>query len=151
MKTEEMYHEANQSEFEQRKPAKYIDIIKTLQAKKNDVLNGNEDAYKVMLLAKRIEDEIKKIKSEILEQAIEETMQAVEFNGYRFENTASGRYDYSNNIEWKQLNDAKKQLETDMKLASKSKNNYINEETGEIIQPAVYKPNKTSVKITKIK
>jgi len=98
-----------------------------------------------------IEDEIKKIKSEILEQAIEETMQAVEFNGYRFENTASGRYDYSNNIEWKQLNDAKKQLETDMKLASKSKNNYINEETGEIIQPAVYKPNKTSVKITKIK
>ena len=151
MKTEEMYHEANQNEFEQRKPAKHIDIIKVLQAKKNDVLNGNEDAYKVMLLAKRIEDEIKKIKSEILEQAIEETMQAVEFNGYRFENTASGRYDYSNNIEWKQLNDAKKQLETDMKLASKSKNNYINEETGEIIQPAVYKPNKTSVKITKIK
>jgi len=151
MKTEEMYHEANLNEFEQRKPAKYIDIIKTLQAKKNDVLNGNEDAYKVMLLAKKIEDEIKKIKSEILEQAIEETMQTVEFNGYKFENTASGRYDYSNNIEWKQLNEAKKQLEEDMKLASKSKNSYINEETGEIIQPAVYKPNKTSVKITKIK
>jgi len=127
-----------------------IDILNLLERKKNDVLDGNEDGYKVMLMIKKIDEYLKKVKSDILDVAVSETSDKIEWNGFCFENTASGRYDYTVNQEWVKLNTQRKQLEKDMQMACKSNNSYINEETGEIIQAAIFKANKTSVKITKL-
>ena len=125
-------------------------ILTLLEQRKTAVLEGFEDGFKLALFIKLFEEKLKKIKTEIQETAVSETIEKIEWSGYRFENTQSGRYNYSNFGKWNDLNDAKKQLETDMKAASKSKNTIVDKE-GEIIEPAIYKANKTSIKITKIK
>ena len=127
------------------------DIFSFLERKKKAVVDGFDDAFKLSLFIKLFEEKLKTIKSEVLEQVIYETETSVEWQGYKFEQTSGGRYNYSKNKEWNELKSQIKNIEIDMQNAYKSDHAYINEETGEVIMPAVFMPNKTSIKITKIK
>jgi len=150
----ENLQEETRLQIERNKVLKTIcknDIFSFLEHQKNQVIEGFEDGYKLALFLKLMEEKIKKIKSEIMQDVITETLEPKKYQGYEIANTSGGRYSYDNNQEWCKLNDAKKQLEQDMQKAAKSDHSYINEETGEIIQAAIYKPNKTSYKILKIK
>jgi len=64
------------------------------------------------------------------------------------------KYDYSNNEQWielenqiKPLRDKQKVIEEQMKSASKNGKSFVDEETGEIIRPAI-KKSTTSIEIT---
>lgn len=122
-----------------------------LDRKKTDVLEGNDDAYKLMLFIKKLEEKLKSVKNDILEVAVDETTDKIEWNGYRFENTSSGRYNYDHCLEWTELKERMKTIEKNMQIVYKSGNAMFDNETGEEVQPAEFKPSKKSVKITKYK
>lgn len=132
-------------------PVTYDSLMSYLNARKNAVIDGYEDAHILAIQLKNFEEAISVIKEQIKETILSELSQPIEMNGFRIEETQSGRYDYSDSLEWQTLEQKKKQLEKDMQAAYKSNHAYINEETGEIIQAAKFKPYSPSYKITKLK
>jgi len=126
-------------------------VFKFLETKKNKVLDGYKNGYELALNLKKLEIEIEKIKNEIRKTVCNEVDGGYEWSGYKFETTASGRYNYSESEKWNDINDKKKALEKDMKYSFKTGKIMFDKETGEEIISANYKPNKTSYKISKIK
>lgn len=125
-------------------------IFDFLEIEKNKVINGYADGYKLAILLDVLTDKLTEIKTAISEIVISEVQQPVNYNGFRIEQSAGGRYDYSNNEYWNLLNSQIKGIEKSMQLASKV-NGEIADENGEIIIQAIYKKNKTSFKISKTK
>ena len=130
---------------------KSLDIISFLNKKKTEVIEGYEDGYKVLAMIKLLETEIEAIKKELQPIAVNELSEPILWQGFKFEQTASGRYDYSHSLEWNELNEQRKKLEKDMQIVWKTGNAMFDNQTGLEIQPAVYKPNTVSIKITKTK
>jgi hypothetical protein len=128
-----------------------MDILK----KKEQVLNGNYNPLQLMKELTELEKAIKEAKSEIMEEAINEFdkhgAKTIKEYGYEISSTQSGRYDYSNNPDWNSLNNDRKELETKMQAAYKANGSVIDEETGELIEPALYKSNKASLRFKKLK
>lgn len=58
-----------------------------------------------------------------------------------------GHYDYTKVPGWKQANDKTTMIEKQAQLAYKAGGPVVDEETGEVIQPAKFIPNKKSIAI----
>ena len=135
----------------QKEKITFEKIFKFFETKKNEVLDGYKNGYELALSLKKLEILFKKVKDEIRESVCSEVDGGYEWSGHKFETTASGRYDYSESEKWNDLNDRKKAFEKDMQHSFKTGKIIFDEETGEEIVSANYKPNKISYKITKLK
>lgn len=155
-KSEKMFAEANQI-IEQNKNTvpitneKFLDFLTT---KINQVKDGFEDGYKVAVLIKILEDNIKQAKETLKEFVLDELKGgSLEYQNVRIEATAGGRYDYSANTEIVELQAKIKAIQSDMKRAYSAslKGQTIVNADGEIVEPAIYNHNKDSYKIIKRK
>ncbi len=127
-----------------------IDFETQLKEKADRIINGYESAVKSAVFIKKAEDAIKVFKEKIKEYVIDEIENGENtVDNVRLEVTSSGRYDYSSNPDYVELKNKLKEIEKDMQHAYKSGKSLINEETGEIIPPAKFIPNKKSYKIIK--
>lgn len=137
----------------ERKPFEITEdkILNYLLKRKKEVVDGQKNGYELALFLKELDDIIKGIKSEIIDTVLSEFEDKYEYNGFRFEKTQSGRYTYNHSKDWNDMNEKRKELEKIMQMSFKTGKSIINEETGEVYESAVYKPNKESYKISKIK
>lgn len=125
-----------------------------LEEKKQQVLNGDYNALKLYGELADLEKAIKKAKAEILEDAIIEFEKhgekSVSANGFEISKSQSGRYDYSDNADWNKLQSNIKELEKKMQAAYKGGGEILDNDTGEIIEPATYKASKEGLKFKKL-
>ncbi len=126
-----------------------IDFETQLKEKADRIINGYESAVKSAVFIKKAEDAIKVFKEKIKEYVIDEIENGETLDGYKLEVTSGGRYNYSSNPDYVELKNKLEEIEKDMQVAYKSGKSLINEETGEIIPPAKFIPNKKSYKIIK--
>lgn len=124
-----------------------MDFIK----KKEQVLNGEYDALKLYTELTELEKAIKDAKAEILEDAMTEFdkhgEKTVVLHGYEIAVTQSGRYDYSSSSDWNTKKAELKDIETKMQAAYKSNSSVLDNDTGEVFEPASYKSNKASLRL----
>ena len=116
--------------------------------------DGNDCPLKAMMKLKEIENSVKTAKAQIMPFALNEISyyekDKTEIDGIKISTTQSGKYDYSEIQEIKDLQDKIKDLQDKAKNAYKAglnSNTIIDKVTGEIIQPAIYKSNNKSIKI----
>ena len=123
--------------------------------KKEQVLNGEYNALELYSELSDLEKAIKAAKDEILEDAITEFekhgAKSVKEYGFEISATQSGRYDYSSNQTYMQLKNQMKDIEDKMKAAYSTQSTILDDNTGEVYEPASYKASKVSLKFKKLK
>lgn len=121
----------------------------------SDVENGDINPLEALTKVKELEDLVKDAKAKISEDAITEYEKhgekTVDIYGYEISYTASGRYTYSNNNDWVNIDNSRKELEKKMQAAYKAAMTMLDEATGEMIPAAEYKANKPSLRLKKKK
>jgi hypothetical protein len=125
-------------------------IEMSIKANIDNVLDGEKDALKLFLDLKTISEICESAKSQILEIAIKEIPEDVktyEKFGAKFSRTQSGRYDYSEIPQIQKLEIESKRLQKLSQAAYKLHTEIPDPETGEMIPPANYNPNKISISI----
>lgn len=121
---------------------------------KEKALNGEVSALQVLAELTEFERAIKEAKEEILNDAISEfdkygAKSVTEF-GFEISATQSGRYEYKHNPDWVKKQNELKEIESRMQLAYHGEGVIVNETTGEVTEPAIYKANKASLKFKKL-
>ena len=131
-----------------------MNYLQELQLRAANVVEGNETGLKLLAEIKRVEAELDRLKTEIMpvclneiEKCITPQVRSFENYGANFSLSAGGRYDYSNYATHKEYSERLKKVESQMQSAYKNGSTIIDTETGEIIPPADYKPNKPSITI----
>jgi hypothetical protein len=132
-------------------PLTYDNIISFLQKRTERVIEGFDKGYELALLIKNIETELTMMKGQIKETVLIEIENGYTYDGHKFEPTQSGRYVYDHSDDWKKLSSKRKELEKMMQMSYKTGKSIIDEDTGEVYDSAIYKPNKPSYKISKTK
>ena len=117
------------------------------------VADGVINPLRVMVMFNELEKAVKEAKESILQDAITEFEKhggkpIIEY-GFNISKSASGRYSYDNNPDWVRLSETIKELEKRMQTAYKGGGSILDESTGELIEPAIYKPNKESLTFKK--
>ena len=130
----------------------YLSELKELA---QNAINGETSALKAFTIVSACEKELSEIKANLLESAISDFekygAKSVKEFGFEISKSASGRYNYTNSSDWNRLKTQMQELETKMQAACKNNATIINNETGEIIEPAIFMPNKESLTIKKAK
>lgn len=129
----------------------YDRIIGYLQKRTEKVVEGFNKGYELALLIKNLETELTMMKGQIKETVLIEIDKSYKWNGFKFEPTGGGKYEYKHDDTWVKL---KKQLDEHqkiMQMSYKTGKSIIDEQTGEVYDSAIYKPNKSSYKISKTK
>lgn len=117
-----------------------------------DVIEGRKKALPSYIELKRMADELSPVMEALKELATEEFQsewggkEAV-IAGATVTKHSGGRYDYSGVTGWKQAKDKVTLLEKQAQLAYKAGGPVLDEETGELTEPAKYIPNKESITI----
>jgi hypothetical protein len=120
------------------------------------VENGNLNPLDLKIALKRLSELIEGVDSQIkpLVQQEARKWHLQDYNGYRIEYMESGgRYSYDHIPEIVTLKNELKEREKLHQLAYKNMNQglFINEVTGEVYEPAVFKPSESYVKLIKSK
>jgi len=118
------------------------------------VLNGEKDALEAYIELKKIADTATAIMKEIKPDALTE---ADKYDGKTFQafgaqiekRNGGGVWSFKHLQDWNEINKKKKEVEDLHKTAYKLKGQeaIINPDTGEIIEPAEYKPNADTISI----
>jgi hypothetical protein len=131
-----------------------MNYLQELQLRADQVVDGYEPGLKLLAELNRLKKEVERLEKEILptclnelEKCITPQVRSFENYGANFSLSAGGRYDYSNYPTHKDYQNRLKSIETKMQAAYKAGATVIDDETGEIIPPADYKPNKPSITI----
>ena len=128
----------------------------------NSIEEGLTDPLLIAAQLKKLEDLHKSLKSKCSDYIVNDLYQygGTSQMGYKIEKFTTGeRLDYSHNEDWLAIENAKKELterqkpiEEKMKLAYKKGFTIIDDETGEVYEPAKYKSGgKDTFKVTKLK
>ena len=126
-----------------------------LAIKKRKVLDGDINPLEFLTQLNELEKAIKDAKEEILNDAILEfdrhgAKSIIEY-GFEISATQSGRYDYTNNSDWNMYKNKMKDIESKMQAAYKNNASILDDNTGEVYEAALYKANKPSLKLKKLK
>ena len=132
---------------------KKIDLIKQINKMVERVNEGYENELEIYVLFSNVEKRLKQAKTDILENALIERKKyeekTLEIFGKKISISQSGRFDYSGSEKWNKKNTELKEIQEQMKnsyLAAKTDKTII-DKNGEIIEPAVYRASKESLKI----
>lgn len=125
-----------------------------------DVEDGRVGAIRAYLTIKQYLDDLTK-SVEVIKAAAVDEFHAVhggretQVNGYLITKHEGGSYDYSTNPEWvnlkSKLDAIQKEMQAAYKAMMQSGSPMVDEDTGEVIAPAIYKPNKASIAIKQAK
>ena len=126
------------------------EVQKVAKTRVKQMLDGGMiTALEAYVIARKYEDMAKAMQDELLEPAREEVeMRGSELLGVKIEEGQNGKYNYSSNNEWVRLKQQISEIEEKMKAAYRKKEALIDEETGEIFEPAVYSPSKIYLRVT---
>lgn len=120
----------------------------------NDLDNGNTDALILLGQIKQRQNELNELREYAMEFAINDFDLQPEksylLGEYEFSKTAGGRYSYKDSLEWLELSKQVKDMQGLMQDAYRANlkgHEFVNPETGEIVQPATYLHNKESISI----
>jgi len=132
----------------------YLDNLDYFYKRVELVENAENEALQVFGEINKAAKALQDLKEKVLPYALLDFEsygeKTVETFGFKFSKTSSGRYDYSKIPEWKSTKEKLKAIEKRAQEAYKVAKNgtlAISEETGEVIEAAEYKSNKTSLKI----
>jgi flagellar biosynthesis/type III secretory pathway chaperone len=121
---------------------------------KQKALNGEISPIQLLSKLSELEKAVKEAKDEIMEDAISEFekygAKSIREYGFEISIAQSGRYDYSDNADWNKKQSEIKEIERRMQAAYKANGSILDENTGEIIEPAIYKSNKPGLKFKKL-
>lgn len=120
---------------------------------------GLESPLKAFIELKKEIDRLSKLQSEIKNDAIQEAANEVEpFERFgvkvTYVNAAGSRWDFSGLPNWKELEAQRKDLEAKHKAAYHAWKRgaiYVDEETGEQVDPAAYKEGSSTIQIKILK
>jgi len=125
-----------------------------LELKRKLVEDGEYCPLKFYSELSELEKLIKEAKEEIIESALKEFDRhgttKVNLHGFEITLSKTGRYDYSQSSTWEQKNNSLKELEKKMQFAFKAGGTVVDENTGEVIDPAIYLPNRETLKFKKL-
>lgn len=124
-------------------------MTERLEEIKQLVLDGDINPLNALEAHKRMSDYLSEFKSAIEDLAKDEYYKhgekKVSFGGAEFSISQGGRYDYSNDEEWRALNNAKKEREKLLQTAYKTEGDLVVD--GELIEKPKYNHNKESVTV----
>jgi hypothetical protein len=125
-----------------------MDIYELHQA----VIDGHKKALPAFIELKKQADAMNLVLEALKDLATEEFYQEwggkeQSIAGATVSSHAGGRYSYDNDATWMRLDSARKDREALMKDALKSEGEVVDPETGEIIPPAKYLPNREGISI----
>ena len=128
----------------------------TFKELREEVESGNRAALSAAILMKRMMEDIEADYAAVRELAKREHQDKygsaeVVIDGATITRSASGRYTYDHIDDWvrtkKELTKIEKQSQEAYKAARDNKDQLVDEETGELIHPAFYKPNDETIAI----
>lgn len=132
------------------------EIILSIKNEVQKVIDGDSNPLDALIIIKGLETAIKSARESILDDCLTEFdkhgEKAVKYHGCQFSATQSGRYDFSHNKDWSDLSSKMKSIESKMKIAySNPGTALIDEDTGEVYEPASYKSSKRSISVKMLK
>lgn len=118
----------------------------------DDVTAGNKEALPAFIDLKKYADDLAQYLEALKEKAVEEFNGSYGgreqvINGATVSKHSGGRYIYKDVPGWKAMKDKLTLMEKSAQLAYKAGGECIDEETGEVIVPAQYIPNKESITV----
>jgi len=103
-------------------------------------------------LNKMITSKMNILKEQLITEIKKNDKNELYYDNHKFTLTSGGKYDYKHIVSWVSLNKQLKEIEKiSQTLYKRNETEFINEETGEVIECAKYKSNKTGVKMTLLK
>lgn len=120
----------------------------------NELDNGNMDALILLGQIKQKQNELNTLREYAMEFAINDFDLQPEktylLGDYEFSKTSGGRYSYKDSIQWMKLSKQTKDLQSLMQDAYRANlkgHEFVNPDSGEIVQPATFLHNKESISI----
>jgi len=132
-----------------------LELLEAIEAIKNNALEGNINSLTAYTDLVSIKKSLELCVNQLLTSAIDEVdmyqEKTITHNGFEIRKTQSARYDYKHIDAWKSCKEDLSKIEEIAKLALKTGENIVIEETGEIIKPAIKVPSKISISVTPVK